>query len=428
MTDTGGVRARYDNATQIGYLDEILINIISRLPLKVAVACKTVAKNWLSMISEPKFAKLHLSHAQKSPNYIICPFPKGSDIITHLSLMEGDGKIYGTLPLPGFETISSPDMVCHLNGLICSVNEIDFDEVEIRIFNPITQELLLIPEGSPSLIPPSVGVIFDPNSTNYKVFRFFLDSIEAGTCKCEVYASDSTEWRLVSEDVERPDPNPICPMCPYYVSVAGKMYWFEWSEPDPSYPIRILSVDLNDEFSTIALPKAVNEWSFLIEVEGCLALVWIDYPDLYAADVVDDPKPFLEVWKLEALGWKLRASGVLEVDLLSIRAFNSVACRDNEIFFIIKIDEESPCFCIFDMGDGTLRTLDMGGTFDGCVPVAFPFAESLLKLEIDGETSASLRRRPPPPWVIARCKMFVVIARLLPDDEKKKCRAWVDHD
>lgn len=69
------------------------------------------------------------------------------------------------------------------------------------------------------------------------------------------------------------------------------MYWFEWSEPDPSYPIRILSVDLNDNFSASILPKSVNEWSFLIELEGCLALVWIDYPDLYAADVEDDPKP-----------------------------------------------------------------------------------------------------------------------------------------
>lgn len=233
------------------------------------------------------------------------------------------------------------------------------------------------------MIPPSVGVVFDPDSTNYKVFRFFLDSIEDGTCKCEVYASDSTEWKLVSEDVERPDSNPISPMCPYYVSVSGKMYWFEWSEPDPSYPIRILSVDLNDNFSTIILPKSVNEWSFLIELEGCLALIWIDYPDLYAADVEDDPKPFLEVWKFETLGWKLRASGVLELDLFSIRAFNSVAARGNEIFFIIKIDEESPCFCIFDLADGTLRMLDVGDTYDGYVPVAFPFAESLLKCSGD---------------------------------------------
>lgn len=113
MSDAGGARVRYDNAAQIGHLEDILINIISRLPLKDAVACKIVAKHWLSMISEPKFSKLQLSHSQKNPNYIICPYPKGSDIVTHLSLMEGDGKIYRTLPLPDFETISSPDMGVH---------------------------------------------------------------------------------------------------------------------------------------------------------------------------------------------------------------------------------------------------------------------------------------------------------------------------
>lgn len=76
MSDAGCSRVRCDNAAQIGHLEDILINIISRLPLKDAVACKIVKKHWLSMISEPKFAKLQLSHPKKTPTILSVLIPK----------------------------------------------------------------------------------------------------------------------------------------------------------------------------------------------------------------------------------------------------------------------------------------------------------------------------------------------------------------
>ncbi|KAK4397699.1 F-box protein [Sesamum angolense] len=373
-------RFRFDNATQIGYIEEVLINILARLPVKTVVACKIVAKHWLKLISEPQFPVLQLTWSRRKLKYIICPYPEDTDIITHLSLDGGNGKISQTLPLSGFENICSPEMFCFMNGLICSVDEDDdLNEVNVRIFNPITQDTLLLPRGSPSLIVPSVGIAFDPKSNEFKAFRFFSEPSEDEDVKykCEVYTSRSTAWRRISEDVERPDHNPFHPFPPYYASVAGSLYWFVWSEDDPGTPLRILSVDMNDNFTEIELPTLLHQWSFLIEFEGCLSVVLMDYPDSYTASQHEDPRPYLEVYKFKNHKWSLRAKA--EMELMDIHSFNSVAARDNEIFLIIRLADDSFCYLIFDMAENSFRTLALSDSFEGYSPVAFPFAESLLK-------------------------------------------------
>ncbi|KAL0362066.1 UNVERIFIED_CONTAM: F-box protein [Sesamum calycinum] len=323
-------RFRFDNATQIGYIEEVLINILARLPVKTVVACKTVAKHWLKLISEPQFPVLQLTWSRRKLKYIICPYPEDTDIITHLSLMEENGTISQTLPLSGFENICSPEMFCFMNGLICSMDEDDdLNEVNVRIFNPITQDTLLLPRGSPSLIVPSVGIAFDPKSNEFKAFRFFSE----------------LKMKMLKDD--------------------------------PGTPLRILSVDMNDNFTEIELPTLLHQWSFLIEFEGCLSVVLMDYPDSYTASQHEDPRPYLEVYKFKNHKWSLRAKA--EMELMDIHSFNSVAARDNEIFLIIRLADDSFCYLIFDMAENSFRTLALSDSFEGYSPVAFPFAESLLK-------------------------------------------------
>ncbi|KAI3457715.1 hypothetical protein Pfo_014378 [Paulownia fortunei] len=331
MSEIGSdcARVRCDYVPQIGYIEEILINILARLPVKTVVACKCVAKNWLRLISEPHFPVLQLSWSRKKPKYIICPYPDDSDIVTHLSLMEENGKISQNIPLSGFANICSPEMICFLNGLICSVDEDedDLNEVNIRIFNPITRDTVLLPRGSPSVVIPSVGIAFDPKSNDFKAFRFFSDSSEEKHVKykCEVYTSSSTAWRKISEYVERPDHNPFHLFCPYYASIAGIMYWFVWSQEEPGIPVRILSVDMNDKFSETDLPTILHQWRFLIELEGCLSVVHVDYPDFYAPGQQEDPKPYVEIYNLKSRECYLRT--IAEIDVKYIHSFNSVAAR-----------------------------------------------------------------------------------------------------
>lgn len=382
MSETGSdsARLRCDYVPPIGYIEEIVINILSRLPVKTVVACKCVAKHWLKLISEPRFPLLQLNWSRKKLKYIICPYPEDNDIVTHLSLMEENGKISQDIPLSGFENTCSPEIICFLNGLICSVDEDgdDLNEVNIRIFNPITRDTVILPRGSPSVVVPSVGIAFDPKSNDFKTFRFFSDSSVGDVkYKCEVYTSSSTAWRKISEDIQRPICSPFHLFCPYYASVAGVMYWFVWSQEEPGTPVRILSVDMNDNFTEINLPAILHQWSFLIELEGCLSVVHVNNSELYAPGEHEDPQPYVEVYKLENCGWHLRSKAM--IDLIDVHSFNSVAARDNEIFFIIRLEDESFCYLIFDFVERTFKSLDLEDSFEGYSPVAFPFAESLLK-------------------------------------------------
>ncbi|KAH6788632.1 hypothetical protein C2S51_003638 [Perilla frutescens var. frutescens] len=360
MSEIGNERAllRSDYVPPIGYIEEVIINILSRLPL---------------------------SWSAKKPKYVICPYPEDYDTINHLCLMEENGIISEDVPLFGFEEVCSPEIMCFLNGLICSVNEDceGLNDVDINIFNPITHDSIVLPRGSPSVQIPSVGIAFDPKSNEFKAFRFFSDSSkgEVVKYKCEVYTSRSTAWRIISEDVQRPYRSNIHPFCPYYASISGAVYWFVWSREKRGTPVRILSVDMNDNFTEIDLPTRLHEWSFLIELEGCLSVVHLTNPELYPLSQNEDPQPHLEVYKFENSQWHLRSKSI--IDLINVHSFNSVAARDTEIFFIIKHEDESVCFLIFDFVEGSFTTLDLEEQFEDYCPVAFPFVESLLKYYLE---------------------------------------------
>lgn len=370
-----------NNVSEIGHIEEILANILPRLPAKAAVVCKSVSKLWLGLISEPHFPELQLSFSRKNPKYIICPYSDSSDIVTHLYLMEGDGTIDREIPTPGFGNIFSPDIICFLNGLICCVNQDEREDMDIHIFNPTTQEIILLPKGSPSIDTPSVGLVFDPENNKYKLFRFFRDSyeLEYGKYKCEVYSSDTATWTAISELKKGPKPNPNCPYYPSYVCVGGRMYWMVSSEVEFGIPDHILSVDMNENFLRIEFPSAMHEWTFLFELKGCLSLLRVDYP-VYNPEAIDDIGPSMEIWDLinpEQSVWNLR--GTLEIELeLEIHYFNSVAAIKEEILFIIRFVDGSHCYCILNLQDYTWVVHYLDDEFDDCSPVAFPFVESLL--------------------------------------------------
>lgn len=380
MSETGNDRThlRPHKMPQIGHIEEVVINILSRLPVKKVVACKSVAKHWLKLISEPRFPLLQLNWSKKKPKYMICPYPEDYDVINHLSLMEENGIISEDVPLIGFEEVCSPEIMCFLNGLACSVNEDceGLNDVDINIFNPITHDSILLPRGTPSRHMPSVGIGFDPKTNAFKAFRFFSTTPkgEVFKFKCEVYTTDSAGWRIISEDVKEPHRSSIHPFCPYYASIAGAVYWFVESQ---GTPLHILSVDMNDSFTEINLPTRLHEWSFLIELEGCLSVVHLTNPGLCAVSQNGDPIPYLEVYKFENSRWYLRSRAV--IDLVNVHSFNSVASRNNEIFFVIKHEDESICFLVHDFVEGSFTTLDLEEQFEDYCPVAFPFVESLVK-------------------------------------------------
>ncbi|RVW94786.1 hypothetical protein CK203_029907 [Vitis vinifera] len=126
-------------------VEDIIINILSRLPVKSLMICKSVSKQWWS-----------------------------EHFLTKI-----DGETTETLP--GIRCISIRTSL----------------RLDIHIRNPATREVLLLPQSRGSKESPKIGVAFYPRTNEYKVFQFFNPAGKSHDkhSECEVYSSITGCWK-----------------------------------------------------------------------------------------------------------------------------------------------------------------------------------------------------------------------------------------
>ena len=378
MFETGGkpirkkpIRRKSDSWNEVESAEDILADIFSRVPVKSLLVSKSVSKHWHRLIQSPAFINLQLHWSLEKPNYIIYPY---MDEVVNLYLMKGNGEIIEMITLPGCENLPPLSLICSRNGLICCINyplvpdsddEVYLIDFEIRICNPATREVYLLPQGSPSKKKISIGVAFGPKPWEYKVFRFFHFKSEAEDTRleCEIYSSSTGSWRGIGVVQHCPMDYEHCPLGSNHIFVNGKVYWFVSSEEDDDIPGFILSVDMEENFRIINLPEEVTQHSSLVDLEGCLSLV-----------AVYDEDEIVDVWVLDDSNepnWKKKRSDY--VPFSSNECIDSVAALKNEIFFIT-----TDHYLIYNLDDGTWTELDLADDFERNLPVVFPYTESLL--------------------------------------------------
>ncbi|RVW94389.1 hypothetical protein CK203_037860 [Vitis vinifera] len=169
MDDYGNALMWVTQNENVFEVEEILTNILLRLPVKSLLICKSVCKYWRRIISRPSFLESHLIQSQHNPAYVFYPY----DLWHHnvYLLRKTDGEM--TESLPGCDGIYFKGIICSFNGLICCVNYYSAFLHDIRICNPATGEVLLLPQSRELEHPGEVGVAFGPGINEYKVFQFY---------------------------------------------------------------------------------------------------------------------------------------------------------------------------------------------------------------------------------------------------------------
>lgn len=358
-------RRQNDSWSDVETVEDVLANILSRLPVKCLIRSKAVSRLWHKLISSPYFTKLHLMRSRENVIYILYPY---MDDIKELHLVDGDGVTTEVITLPGFENVSSLSMICSYNGLICFtiypwfphlyMSQPVEEDLEILICNPATREIRLLPRGSPAEQELGIGVAFGPGTSDYRVFRFFSSIFEKPVVspQCEIFSSSTGTWRGIGFVQQYP-------MGANHVFFNGQVYWFIASEEDHSTPGSILSVDMEDSFKTIELPEEVTAHSFLIILEGFLSLVAVYDDDL-----------IMDVWMLKDANesyWEKKCSAYIEHAVEE--CIDSVAGRNNEFFFIT-----TEHYFIFNTDRTTWEQLYLQEGFGQDSPVVFTYTESLL--------------------------------------------------
>ncbi|XP_062018437.1 putative F-box protein At1g19160 isoform X1 [Rosa rugosa] len=345
--------------------EDLLGNILSRLPVKLLLTIKVISKLWHRLICSPNFTRLHLSKSREKSIYILYPF---MDAKRSLYFLDADGVITGTISLPGLKNIPSLCMIASYNGLICFTNYPWFPHsfktravvtgLEIRICNPATREVWLLPNGSQMKQELGIGVAFGPGISEYRVLRFFCSKSKSDVIhpECEIFSSSSGTWRSLGF-VQH------CPMGAHHVFVHGKVFWFIPSEEDHNIPGSILSVGLDEDFRIIRLPVAVTEHAFLVDLEGQLSLI-----------VVFDDDDTMVIWILKDENesiWEEKCRDGIPYE--TVECLDSVAARKTDIFFIT---EEH--YFIFSMIKMSWKETHFKELFEQHSPVVFTYTESLL--------------------------------------------------
>lgn len=200
--------------------DDLVVEILSRLPFKSFSRFKCVCKAWLDFSFDPHYSQ-KLPKAHNGGFF----YQDHNSAIQLVSLCKHDEEIDGTLSfLPGYEHLEFVDCC---NGLVLCEYRSNYTSADILRFivcNPATQEWTILPDTQRNAdkFYYTAKLCFDPSqSPHFYVFNFHekrgIYNSVLGVSQVEMFSSCKSTW-LVNSDLRDPENNDI--------SVCGRPHVF----------------------------------------------------------------------------------------------------------------------------------------------------------------------------------------------------------
>lgn len=302
------------SAEIVADLDDVLIQILSFLPIKTLLRSKRVSKRWLSLITNPDFS--HRFIKSKHPFPISGFFLQGTRDIEYrfVSLDDAiDERVSLSLPLRFADHPTEMIIMQSTNGLLlckCSCSSNQFD-TNYYVYNPTTKQNTLLPRIIDHV---ALSLAFDPSkSPHYKVFCLRRGSnssfaSDSDLYHIEVYSSDEGPWRRVVSV-------PSFTLPPTVIELGttvfwnGAVHWFGHSSRD------CLSFDIDqEEIKILPLPNLDNQEEEAPPDIGTLRFLDESRGILYYIEVNDLSSSNFPVYEMERGGssWSLKHNVDLE--------------------------------------------------------------------------------------------------------------------
>ncbi|OMP04969.1 hypothetical protein COLO4_09165 [Corchorus olitorius] len=279
---------RKSRATTSDYFDlpqELLLEILVRLPIKDVVKSTAVCKSWNSVIKNPTFISTHLEKTISSTNtrlllFRICsqknPHSFKSDPVEQYSLRFDNEGVdeYKQLhfPINKFKSaIGCFRVAGSINGLVCLVDDVSYVH-NFYLWNPIIKKAVHVPtavhvprryHNQKVLIDAFVGFGFDSKMNDYKLLRYveLNDTYPRKEPKVEVeiYSLNANCWRSITHTAPKYDVIFNLPSAYANSFVNGAIHLLACDRKDGRNRNLILAFDMSEEvFRDIPLPDC---WS-----------------------------------------------------------------------------------------------------------------------------------------------------------------------
>lgn len=313
---------------------EILCEILSRLPVKYILRCRSVCKEWSRLTLGPQFINLQLSRVNHQLPQLVLKSDYKVDL-QNLLLLDTEGCNINKIPFKKMSCTSKRlnclRLMCSCDGLLCIAA--DYLIQPVIILNPITRESVILPSPKRRayVVSHQIGLHLDPSSGKYKVVREYrnMNSLNRDEgSSFEIITLGDNSWRKLS-----------APPVPIEYSLGAAVYWngaFHWKiqeKIDKSGDNCILGFNISDEkFYTISCHVRFGSSEYdLLVLGGCLSLVEHDVH-------------LMRIWKVTGTkdeGFSLSFHCTYDTCVRWNKYLHySVICQTNADSFLLKVSRE----------------------------------------------------------------------------------------
>ncbi|GAB2228128.1 hypothetical protein Droror1_Dr00009958 [Drosera rotundifolia] len=181
--------------------EDLIIEILSRLPVKSLIRFTSVCKPWSSIIMSDSFVKKQLSCPSNKDVYVLFAelySERSFSLLLYQTFKPEKRMLELTLPYTLYEC--RPWLIDSCDGIICLEIEQADDAQAIALWNPALMQfkVILVKDNKGGLLRASIS--FDPITKDYKVVCFIayvLQCNEKSVDALKVYSLRKGSWRTV---------------------------------------------------------------------------------------------------------------------------------------------------------------------------------------------------------------------------------------
>uniref|UniRef100_A0A0E0KZ37 F-box domain-containing protein n=1 Tax=Oryza punctata TaxID=4537 RepID=A0A0E0KZ37_ORYPU len=324
--------------------DDLLVEVLSRVPYKSLCRVKCVCRRWRRVISDP-------DHRRLLPRYHLDDAIAG--FFNHQSFIDvsGRGRPFVHALLPFLIVFNDLELLDSCNGLLlCRCWRLaDPRRFDYLVFNPATEQWVILPESRWTHKEQIARLGFDPavSSSNFHVFELVEDNVDGdhdgNIVAVEIYSSETGVWSHKDNGW-----GCIIRMLDDWRSVIFKGMLHLITMDDV---VAVVDVEGNT-WRTIPVPQTfVDPYygvddGFIDMSQGCLYFVNTDHDDLYK----------LSVWVLEDYcsdKWTLKHT------VSHLHLFGTNKQHFGYDYKVVSIHPDRNIIFLVSLNDGILMSYEM---------------------------------------------------------------------
>ncbi|PIN16735.1 hypothetical protein CDL12_10610 [Handroanthus impetiginosus] len=331
---------------------EIITDILLRLPVRSLLRFKFTSKSWRSLISSKHFVKAHLENSKKNPSLahhrIISVNTEGNEYdIQHYSsypLFPERVSYASSGDFPVEESVNSLDLVDSSNGLIC----IRINSNKYFLWNPSTRESKKLPDFDANMLsrdPTEEGFGFDESSGDYKVFAVSYNDDRQIIAK--IYSLKQNFWRRINY-INDKDFKPSSRTGKF---MSGNLHWIKVIEPEWWRRWYISSLDLkNGANGIVEQPShgyhidlwvlkqygAEDSWCKMMRISHNSLR---EYRNLTPLDIISQNREVLFSWRWGPVVYKSKENRFCYLETYGFNNLNKLVHVESLVSIVADVEE-----------------------------------------------------------------------------------------